>query len=113
MNNNLARALIDRGVINNKTRILAKCPVSAFGGMPTEESLTLTVDRVRHDEGQYMFVASHRSGRKFIVPSDKIIEVDGMEPTRLGLAYDIKGDGIKKAAGKKRGRKPRINTLES
>ena len=49
MNNNLARALIDRGVINNKTRILARCPVSAFGGMPTEESLTLTVDRVRHD----------------------------------------------------------------
>ena len=33
MNNNLARALLDRGVINNKTRILAKCPMMAFGGM--------------------------------------------------------------------------------
>ena len=113
MNNNLARALLDRGVINNKTRILAKCPMMAFGGMPTEELLNLTVDRVHNDDGSYTFVATHRTGRKFVVPCDKIIEIDGMEPVRLGLAYDIKADGLKKAAGKKRGRKPRINTMES
>ena len=112
MNNNLAKALIDRGVINGNTRILAKCPVSAFGGMPTEEELFLTVNTVRFDEGTYKFISSHRSGRKFVVPCEKIIKVDGMEPTRLGLAYDIKADGLKKAAGKKRGRKPRINNTE-
>jgi len=45
------------------------------------------------------------------VPCEKIIKVDGMEPTRLGLAYDIKADGLKKAAGKKRGRKPRTTNV--
>lgn len=113
MNNNLARSLLERGVINNKTRILAKCPITAFGGMPTEELLNLTVERAHHEDGSYTFVATHRTGRKFVVPSEKVIEIDGMEPVRLGLAYDIKADGLKKATGKKRGRKPRINTLES
>jgi hypothetical protein len=110
MNIELAQALITRGVINDGTRILAKCPVSAFGGVPTEREIFLTVNKIISDEGTLKFISSHRTGRKFSVPLDKIIEVDGMEPTRLGLAYDIKDNGSKKSAGKKRGRKPRINT---
>jgi hypothetical protein len=113
MNIELATALISRGIVNNKTRILARCPIAAFGGMPMEKRLFLNVDRVVSDEGTMKFISSHRSGRKFSVPIDKIEEIDGMEPTRLGLAYDIKADGGKKGAGKKRGRKPRINTLEN
>jgi len=113
MNEALATALINRGVVNNKTRILARCPVAAFGGMPMEKRLFLNVDRVVSDEGTMKFISSHRSGRKFSVPIEKIEEIDGMEPTRLGLAYDIKANGSVRGAGKKRGRKPRINTLEN
>ena len=113
MNEALATALINRGIVNNKTRILARCPVAAFGGMPTEKRLFLNVDRVVSDEGTMKFISSHRSGRKFSVPIDKIEEIDGMEPTRLGLAYDIKANGANRGGGKKRGRKPRINTLEN
>jgi hypothetical protein len=113
MNIELATALISRGVVNTKTRILARCPVAAFGGMPMEKRLFLNVDRVVSDEGTMKFISSHRSGRKFSVPIDKIEEIDGMEPTRLGLAYDIKANGSVRGAGKKRGRKPRINTLEN
>ena len=110
MNIELATALINRGVVNTKTRILARCPVPAFGGMPMEKRLFLNVDKVVSDEGTMKFISSHRSGRKFSVPIDKIDEIDGMEPTRLGLAYDIKANGALRGGGKKRGRKPRINT---
>ena len=110
MNEALATALISRGIVNNKTRILARCPIAAFGGMPMEKRLFLNVDRVVSDEGTMNFISSHRSGRKFSVPIDKIEEIDGMEPTRLGLAYDIKANGSLRGGGKKRGRKPRINT---
>ena len=110
MNIELATALINRGVVNTKTRILARCPVPAFGGMPMEKRLFLNVDKVISDEGTLKFISSHRSGRKFSVPIDKIDEIDGMEPTRLGLAYDIKANGALRGGGKKRGRKPRINT---
>jgi len=113
MNIELATALISRGIVNDKTRILARCPVPAFGGMPMEKRLFLNVDKVVSDEGTLKFISSHRSGRKFSVPIEKIDEIDGMEPTRLGLAYDIKPNGSNRGAGKKRGRKPRINTLEN
>jgi hypothetical protein len=113
MNIELATTLISRGIVNNKTRILARCPVPAFGGMPTEKLLFLNVDKVVSEDGTMKFISSHRSGRKFSVPIDKISEIDGMEPTRLGLAYDIKSNGSVRGAGKKRGRKPRINTLEN
>lgn len=113
MNIELATALINRGVINSKTRILARCPVAAFGGVPTDKRLFLNVDKVISDEGTMKFISSHRSGRKFSVPIDKIDEIDGMEPVRLGLAYDIKANGLIRGVGKKRGRKPRINTLEN
>jgi len=113
MNIELATALINRGVVNNTTRILARCPIAAFGGMPMEKRLFLNVDRVVSDEGTMKFISSHRTGRKFSVPIDKIEEIDGMEPTRLGLAYDIKANGLTRGGGKKRGRKPRINTVEN
>jgi len=113
MNIELATTLISRGIVNNKTRILARCPVPAFGGMPTEKLLFLNVDKVISEDGTMKFISSHRSGRKFSVPIDKIDEIDGMEPVRLGLAYDIKANGATRGGGKKRGRKPRINTLEN
>jgi hypothetical protein len=112
MQNNLAQALIDRGVINTKTRILARCPITAMGHAPAEQSLFLTVEKVIHDAGELKFISSHRTGRKYSVPVDKIQQIDGMDPVRLAAAYDIKPSGDKRAAGKKRGRKPRINTLE-
>jgi hypothetical protein len=113
MNTDLTRALIEKKVINRKTRILAKCPVTVFGGMPGEQELFLNVDNVVWEDNNFKFIASHRNGRKFSVPTDKIMEIDGMEPTRLGLAYDIKPNGAARGGGKKRGRKPRINTMES
>ena len=85
MNIELATALISRGIVNSKTRILARCPIAAFGGVPTEKLLFLNVDKVISEEGTMKFISSHRTGRKFSVPIDKIDEIDGMEPTRLGL----------------------------
>lgn len=107
MQNELAQALIDRGVINNNTRIIARCPIIAMGGAPAEQELALTVDRAYFEDGALKFRASHRSGKKYSVPVEKIIIVDGMDPARLALAYDIKADGTKKLSGKKRGRKPK------
>lgn len=108
MNTQLAKALIDRGVINRTTRIIAKCPIRAMGNAPAEQSLALTVDRVVYENNQMLFITSHRSGRKYSVPVNKIELIDGMHPVRLAAAYDIKDTGDKKSAGKKRGRKPKV-----
>lgn len=108
MNTQLAKALIDRGIITRTTRIIARCPIRAMGNAPAEQTLALTVNRVVYEEGQMLFISSHRSGRKYSVPVGKIELIDGMHPTRLAAAYDIKDTGAIKSAGKKRGRKPKV-----
>lgn len=109
MNLSLAQALINRGIINNTTRIIAKCPVWGMGQAPALQRLPLTVDKVVFEQGEMSIVSFHRDGRRFVVPLDKIELIDGMNPVRLAAAYDIKDDGLKKLNGKKRGRKPKNN----
>ena len=112
MKSTLAQALIERGVINRSTRIVADCPVRAMGDIPVEMEMTLTVDKAVIKDGMIRLHASDKSGREFAVPSEKVKWIDGMNPVRLAAAYDIKPDGLKRAPGKKRGRKPKINTGE-
>lgn len=108
MNTQLAKALIDRGIITYTTRIIAHCPVRAMGDAPAEQRLALTVNRIVYDNQQMKFITTHSSGRKYSVPVEKIEMIDGMHPVRLAAAYDIKDTGNKKPAGKKRGRKPKV-----
>jgi hypothetical protein len=105
----LAKALIERGIINNRTRIIARCPIVGLGNMPAEADLALNVDRAVFEDGTIKFLSTAKSGRRYSVPCEKVEEVDGMAPERLAAAYDIKSDGSKKTEGKKRGRKPKVN----
>lgn len=111
MNSQLAQALIQRGIINTTTRIIAMCPITAMGHAPTEQRLPLTVERIIHEDDDFKFISSHRSGRRFSIPASKVELIDGMSPVRLAAAFDIKADGLKKTAGKKRGRKPKDHRI--
>ena len=74
--------------------------------------MTLTVDRAVIKNGLIWLDASNKAGKRFSVPCEQVKWIDGMNPVRLAAAYDIKPDGIKRSPGKKRGRKPKINTGE-
>ena len=108
----LAQALIERGVLNHNSRIIADCPVRAMGDIPVEMEMVLTVTRAVFEDGTIRLHANDKAGRKYSVPCEKVKWIDGMNPVRLAAAYDIKPDGLKRAPGKKRGRKPKINTGE-
>ena len=107
MKQSLAEALIERGILNNNSRIWAHCPVLAMGNAPTEAYIPLTVDRFVYEEGSLKFQATHKSGRRYSIPCTEINNIDGMAPERLAAAYDIKSDGNLRPPGKKRGRKPK------
>jgi hypothetical protein len=108
----LAEVLINRGIINKTTRIVATCPITAMGHMPAYSSIPLTVTRILVEDGAIKFHSESSSGKKYSVPCEEITIIDGMAPERLAAAYDIKADGLKKLEGKKRGRKPKslLNT---
>ena len=111
MDFNLARVLVERNIIKSGTKILAKCPIIGMGGVPAEKELFLVIERIINENDNINCVSKHTNGRRFIVPVEKVSEIDGMEPSRLGLAFDIKLNNLKKV-GKKRGRKPKINITE-
>jgi hypothetical protein len=109
---NLANALIAKGIINNTTRLIAKCPILTMGDMPGELSLVLNVDKIIVEDGTIKFHTSATSGKRYSIPCEAVEEIDGMHPERLAAAYDIKSNGFDKLSGKKRGRKPKINNLQ-
>jgi hypothetical protein len=109
----LVKALIERGVINKSTCIVADCPVLAMGGMPAEMELPLVVDRIHVDNGVLTIYARNKHGHKYNVDINKIKSIDGMDPLRLGAAYNIKPNGNSGLVGKKRGRKPKLNTVRA
>ena len=101
----LAQALINRGILGKTSRIIANCPITAMGDVPAYRELTLTVERVVVEEGTIKFHTVSRAGRKYSIPCEEVVEVDGMNPVRLAAAYDIRPDGLVRSPGKKRGRK--------
>lgn len=103
----LAQALIERGILANNSRIWATCPIIAMGNAPAEAYIPLTVDRIVCEGGTIKFRAVHSSGRRYSIPCEEVNKIDGMAPERLAAAYDIRPDGLKRAPGKKRGRKSR------
>ena len=105
----LAQALIERGILNNKSRVYARCPVLGMGNAPTEAVLALTVDRIITEDGTLKLHCVHTSGRRYSIPCEEVNNIDGMAPERLAAAYDIKPNGNTKSAGKKRGRKPKAS----
>jgi hypothetical protein len=112
MKPNLASALIEKGIINTTTRIVAKCPIITMGDMPGEMSLVLTVDKIIVEDNTIKFHSSTTAGKRYSIPCEAVEIIDGMAPERLAAAYDIKPNGRVKLSGKKRGRKPKINNKE-
>jgi hypothetical protein len=104
----LAQAVIERGILNNTSRIYARCPIVAMGDMPSEAVIPLTVSRIISEDGTLKLHCVHSSGRKYSIPCEEVDNIDGMAPERLAAAYDIKPTGNTKSAGKKRGRKPKV-----
>ena len=66
----LAQALIERGILNNTSRVYARCPVLGMGNAPTEAVLPLTVDRIISEDGTLKLHCVHTSGRRYSIPCE-------------------------------------------
>ena len=104
----LAKALIERGILNDNSRIIARCPIMSMGQMPDMKEIVLHIDRIVEEQNSISFVSTSKTtGRRYNVPCEEVLVIDGMEPERLAAAFDIKSDGRLRTLGAKRGRKPK------
>jgi hypothetical protein len=115
MDNKLAEALVNRGVLPAGTEVQAVHMAMGLGSVNNVEVMSgfsITQTKIRSD-GQVVFtLANLRDGASTVVLAPAIQDIDGMDPVRFANVYDITPEGGKVVLGKRRGRKPKNRNPE-
>jgi len=65
------------------------------------------IQSIQEDKEIIFKVISTHDGHNRFIKVDDISKIDGMDPERFALVYNIQSDGSKVKVGKRRGRKPK------
>jgi len=103
MNINLARAFMQKQVMQPGMVIKGRTPAYGLGGAIQK----VMKNTVFENYGAKGFICRDDDGRRCLVDYDLVTAIDGMKPERLARVYNIKADGTAAKTGKKRGRKPK------
>jgi hypothetical protein len=109
MQKTLAEALINKGVMHPGTLVYGRTRAVGLGQNLQMVPLELMMEEYN---GKH-FSCRDRLGKSYIMLVEDVQEVDGMDPARLASIFNIKSDGTDKAAGKKRGRKPKTTHIKT
>ena len=94
----IAKELVKRKIITEDTEVNAWYSAPAFGGGGTvDKTGSFTINSIEINNGKPVFRSrSNVDGKWENITVDKIVSVDGMEPTKLAEAYGIKKKKTKK-----------------
>ena len=94
----IAKELVKRKIIKEDTELSAWYSAVAFGGVGTVDNVgNFTINSIELKKGKPIFHArSNVDGKWEDITVDKIVSIDGMEPTKLAEAYGIKKKKTKK-----------------
>lgn len=94
----IAKELVKRKIITEDTEVNAWYSAPAFGGGGTvDKTGSFTINSIEINNGKPIFRSrSNVDGKWENITVDKIVSVDGMEPTKLAEAYGIKKKKTKK-----------------
>lgn len=106
LNSGLVQALLERNILNGGTQVLAEFEKTDNSMRALKLKDYFTIDAVnRQKDGRFLFKLCRLETKEFfLIPEDKVLMVDGMEPKDLAKAFDLNADGSKKVMGKRRGR---------
>lgn len=115
MENKLAEALVNKGVLPAGTEVQAKHKAMGLGNVNNvivSSGFSIASTEILPN-GKVLFrLADLRSGAPTNVYADAVEEIDGMDPVRFADVYNITADGGKAVLGKRRGRKPKNRNVE-
>lgn len=111
MNREFVKTLKERGILGINTKILANYKGYTLDGSTIPSKGELLVKEIDIKESTIDILATPLFGQtKYKISVKDIIEIDGMNPQRLGRVFNINIDGSTRITGKKRGRKPKVKT---
>lgn len=110
MNTELAKRLVEKGLINTSTEVTAKYKTSSLDGANNIFGYQnfMVVQVLPLGESYMISLVSTVDGHKRTLPIESIVAIDGMAPARFANVYNIKADGTDIKLGKRRGRKPKV-----
>ena len=94
MNINLFNTLYNKNILSQSTVITGYYPARMLGGITTTK-LVGTFNFVKY-VGNKVTIKRVNTNEFYIISVDDIMEIDGMDPSRLASIYGIKADGTKK-----------------
>lgn len=115
MDNKLAEALINKGVLPVGTEVEARHQVVGLGGVnnvTVTDFFTIAGTMVREDGKVLFSLLTLRNGQESRVLAENVLNIDGMDPVRFADVYNVTADGGKAVLGKRRGRKPKNRQIE-
>lgn len=115
MDNKLAEALVNKGVLPAGTEVHARHMAMGLGSVNNVVVANdfSIVGTTITESGRVVFkLADLRSGARSDVYAEAIEGIDGMDPVRFADVYNITADGGKAILGKRRGRKPKNRQVE-
>ena len=113
MNNEFVKVLFERNILSINSKIIANYKGYTLDGSEIPSRGELLVKQIDNTKQGYMIYATPLFGQtRYKVDIQDVLEIDGMDPLRLGRVFNINSDGSPRAEGRKRGRKPKIRTVE-
>ena len=109
MNREFAKVLNELGIMSENTKIVAYYKGYTLDGSKIDTKGELLIKKIDFDK--FNIEATPLFGHtQYLININDVLEIDGMDPKRLGKVFNINYDGSLQAIGKKRGRKPRVRT---
>jgi len=113
MDLNFVKVLTEKGILGVNSKILAHYKAYTLDGSMIPSRGELLVKEILMQNKTIYLIATPLFGQvKYTIGLHDIIEIDGMEPERLGRVFNVNPDGSTRSAGKKRGRKAKIKPEE-
>lgn len=105
MDKELIKALVLKKIIKKGTKILASILRTGASGYPVRKLYLLTIDHIDDNKINFICKIPPNTNETTVINYSQILDIDGMDPVRLGKTFNLSSDGSYSAPGKKRGRK--------
>jgi len=112
----LAKKLLEKGVIRENTEFEAYYNAHYLSCQKNAQILgkfRIVSARMSGDKSRIIFEGlSDDDKLRYFFSNDDIVTLDGMAPARVASIYNLNAKGEDLAAGKRRGRKPKVQIMD-
>lgn len=110
----LAKKLIEKGAIRQNTEIEAYFNANGLSCLCNNRLVgrfKISSAKISKDKNYVIFESQSEDNKKYRFTNEDVLLLDGMLPEKIAVVYDLNIDGNDIKMGKRRGRKPKSQSV--